>query len=96
MRSFDYSKLKEHQWDSEVLGLVAQIHEFKGRQELYLKQKPAALEKLIEIAKIQMAHCAKEIVFTEQMIHLYRNALIYRLDVGRAAIDDFIRYVPEI
>ena len=50
MRSFDYSKLKEYQWDSEVLGLVAQIHEFKGRQELYLKQKPAALEKLVEIA----------------------------------------------
>ena len=53
MRSFDYGKLKECQWDSEILGLVAQIHEFKGRQELYLKQKPAALEKLVEIAKIQ-------------------------------------------
>ena len=36
MRNFDYRKLKEYQWDSEVLGLVAQIHEFKGRQELYL------------------------------------------------------------
>ena len=29
-----------------MLGLVAQIHEFKGKQELYLKQKPAALEKV--------------------------------------------------
>lgn len=36
MRGFDYRKLKEYQWDSEVLGLVAQIHEFKGRQELYV------------------------------------------------------------
>lgn len=61
MRSFDYSKLKEHQWDSEVLGLVAQIHEFKGRQELYLKQKPAALEKLIEIAKIQSTEASNKI-----------------------------------
>lgn len=51
MRTFNYATLKDHQWDSEILGLVAQIHEFKGRHELYLKQKPAALDKLIEIAK---------------------------------------------
>ena len=38
MRTFEYSKLQSQQWDSEILGLVAQIHEFKGRQELYLKQ----------------------------------------------------------
>ena len=61
MRSFDYSKLKNYQWDSEVLGLVAQIHEFKGRQELYLKQKPAALEKLVEIAKIQSTEASNKI-----------------------------------
>ena len=53
MRIFNYANLKNHRWDSEILGLVAQIHEFKGKQELYLKQKPAALEKLVEIAKIQ-------------------------------------------
>ncbi|MCM1208876.1 MAG: Fic family protein, partial [Ruminococcus sp.] len=43
MRIFNYANLKDYRWDSEVLGLVAQIHEFKGKQELYLKQKPAAL-----------------------------------------------------
>ena len=53
MRSFDYSALKNKTWDNEILGLVAQIHEYKGRQELYLKQKPEKLDKLIEIAKIQ-------------------------------------------
>ena len=52
MRIFNYANLKDYRWDSEILGLVAQIHEFKGKQELYLKQKPAALEKLVEIAKI--------------------------------------------
>ncbi len=61
MRSFDYGKLKTHQWDSEILGLVAQIHEFKGRQELYLKQKPAALERLVEIAKIQSTEASNKI-----------------------------------
>ena len=61
MRSFEYGKLKTHQWDSEILGLVAQIHEFKGRQELYLRQKPATLEKLVEIAKIQSTEASNKI-----------------------------------
>lgn len=53
MRSFDYSVLKNKTWDNEILGLVAQIHEYKGRQELYLRQKPEELDRLVEIAKIQ-------------------------------------------
>lgn len=61
MREFNYSKLKNSQWDSEILGLVAQIHEFKGRQELYLKQKPATLDKLIETAKIQSTEASNKI-----------------------------------
>ena len=61
MRTFDYTKLKERKWDSEILGLVAQIHEFKGRQELYLKQKPVELDRLIEIAKVQSTESSNEI-----------------------------------
>ena len=40
MRNFNYGRLKEVRWDSEVLGLVAQIHEYKGKQMLFLRQKP--------------------------------------------------------
>lgn len=61
MRLFDYNLLKEQQWDSEILGLVAQIHEYKGRQEMYLKQKPVVLDKLIEIAKIQSTEASNKI-----------------------------------
>lgn len=53
MRSFNYSSIKDHKWDSEVLGLIASIYRYVGKQELYLKQKPHELEKLVEIAKIQ-------------------------------------------
>ena len=53
MRTFDYKKIAEYSWDNEVLSYVAKIHECKGRQELYLKQRPAELERLVEIAKIQ-------------------------------------------
>ena len=61
MRNFNYSKLKEVRWDSEVLGLVAQIHEYKGKQALFLSQKPATLEKLVEIAKIQSTEASNKI-----------------------------------
>mgnify|MGYP000941043632 FL=1 len=61
MRSFNYSKIKDKKWDSEVLGLVASIYRYQGKQELYLKQKPEELNKLIEIAKIQSTEASNEI-----------------------------------
>lgn len=61
MRNFNYSKIKDKKWDSEVLGLVASIYKYQGKQELYLKQKPEELNKLIEIAKIQSTEASNEI-----------------------------------
>ena len=61
MREFNYTELSNRSWDSEILSYVAQIHEFKGRQELYLKQKPADLDRLVEIAKIQSTEASNEI-----------------------------------
>lgn len=61
MRNFDYRKLKDMKWDNEMLGLVAQIHEYKGKQALFLKQKPATLEKLVDIAKIQSTEASNKI-----------------------------------
>ena len=39
MRTFDYSKLENQQWDTEILNLVAKIHECKGRQEFFCLPK---------------------------------------------------------
>lgn len=61
MRDFNYGKLRNIKWDNEVLGLVAQIHEYKGKQALFLKQKPETLEKLVEIAKIQSTESSNKI-----------------------------------
>lgn len=61
MRGFNYSKIKDKKWDSEVLGLVASIYRYQGKQELYLRQKPEELNKLIEIAKIQSTEASNEI-----------------------------------
>lgn len=61
MRNFNYSQLKEKLWDSEMLGLIAAIYKETGKQELYLKQRPDELEKLVEIAKIQSAEASNAI-----------------------------------
>lgn len=61
MRSFNYSEIKNHKWDSEILGYIAAIYKEAGKQELYLKQRPAELEKLVEIAKIQSTEASNAI-----------------------------------
>ena len=50
MREFNYSKIKDQKWDSDILGYIAAIYKEAGKQELYLKQRPEELEKLVEIA----------------------------------------------
>lgn len=61
MRIFNYSKIKEQKWDSEILGLIAAIYKEAGKQEIYLKQRPEELEKLVEIAKIQSTEASNAI-----------------------------------
>ena len=48
-------------WDSEILGYIAAIYKAAGKQELYLKQRPAELAKLVEIAKIQSTEASNAI-----------------------------------
>ena len=61
MRSFDYSKLAERAWPADILNLVAKIHECKGRQDMYVRQKPVELDRLVEIAKIQSTEASNKI-----------------------------------
>ncbi len=61
MRNFNYSEISNKKWDSEVLGLIAAVYKEAGKQELYLKQRPAQLEKLVEIAKVQSTEASNSI-----------------------------------
>ena len=61
MRMFNYSTIREQKWDSEVLSYIAAIYKEAGKQELYLKQRPEELEKLVEIAKIQSTEASNAI-----------------------------------
>lgn len=61
MRVFNYENLEKSKWDSEIVNLLVQIHEHKGKQELFLKRKPAVLDKLMKSAKIQSAEDSNKI-----------------------------------
>ena len=61
MRDFNYSMLKEQKWGTDILSLIAAIYRYVGKQELYLKQRPDELEKLVEIAKIQSTESSNAI-----------------------------------
>lgn len=61
MRAFNYSEIKNQKWDSDILSLIAAIYKEAGKQEMYLKQRPEELEKLVEIAKIQSTEASNAI-----------------------------------
>ena len=62
MRRFDYSFLKERAWDNEIVGYLSQIHEQKGRQNLFIE----AQRKLKLIRQIAVLESKKnDIVFRD-------------------------------
>ena len=61
MRVFDYSKISKQKWDSEILGLIAAIYREVGKQELWSRQKPEQLNRLIDIAKVQSTEASNAI-----------------------------------
>ena len=61
MRDFNYTKIRDNKWDSELLGLIASIYKEAGKQEMYLKQRPEELDKLVEIAMIQSTEASNAI-----------------------------------
>ena len=61
MRHFDYSKFDSILWDNEIISYLTQIHEHKGRQELFSRQKPVELAKLTDVAKVQSVESSNRI-----------------------------------
>lgn len=53
MREFDYEAYKAYRWDNEIVNFLSQIHEYKGRQVFFLRQKPVEMDRLIEVARVQ-------------------------------------------
>jgi Fic family protein len=53
MKEINYKQFETLNIPNEIINMLSAIHEYKGKQELFLKTKPEVLEKLVEIAKIQ-------------------------------------------
>lgn len=53
MRKFNYLKLIDLSLPVNIYHIIAGIHEYKGKQELYVENYPDVLEKMINVAKIQ-------------------------------------------
>ena len=52
MREFNYLKLMELSLPVNIYHTIAKIHEYKGKLELYVKNYPDVLDKMIDVAKI--------------------------------------------
>lgn len=66
MRKFDYKTIPDEIMNHEIMNLVSAIHEYKGKQELFIEAKPVVLEAMLEIAKIQSTGASNRIegIFT--------------------------------
>ena len=53
LRKFNYLKLMELSLPVNIYHTIAKIHEYKGKQELYVENYSDILEKMIDVAKIQ-------------------------------------------
>ena len=61
MRSFDYSKKWEKLLTPEIVALLTRIHEYKGKQSLFIETKADTLTQLVEIARIQSTEASNTI-----------------------------------
>lgn len=61
MRRFNNNHLNNQHWDTEIVSYLAKIHEFKGRQELFLSNKPDVLKGLVELAIVQSTQSSNKI-----------------------------------
>ena len=61
MRDYDYSEKWKKLLTPEIVTMLAQIHEYKGEQNLFIEAKADTLGQLVEIAKVQSAEASNKI-----------------------------------
>lgn len=66
MRTFDYQVLPNELLQPELMNLVSAIHEYKGKQDLFIEAKPDILQAMLEVARIQSTGASNRIegIFT--------------------------------
>ena len=66
MRSFDYENKLRNYLEPDIVSLLTSIHEFRGKEALFMEAKQDALIQLVEIARIQSTDASNRIegIFT--------------------------------
>ena len=71
MRAFDYRALEKKAWDTDIVNPVSKIHEYKWRQNLFIRQRPTELERLVEIAKIQSTEASNKLEGIDDVVNKF-------------------------
>ncbi len=61
VKEFNYQKLEKLSITYDLLNMLTKIHEYKGKQELYITTKPEILNKLTDLALIQSTEASNKI-----------------------------------
>ncbi|MDD3000682.1 MAG: Fic family protein [Candidatus Riflebacteria bacterium] len=61
MRDYAFEKKWKKLLTPEIIALLTKIHEYRGRQNLYVESKPAVLTRLVETAKVQSTEASNRI-----------------------------------
>ena len=61
MRIYNYENKWEQFLTPEIVSMLTQIHEFKGKQNLFIESSADALSQLVDIAKIQSTEASNKI-----------------------------------
>ncbi len=61
MRSFDYRKIPDELMSYELMNLVSAIHEYKGKQDLFIEARSDVLESMLQVARIQSTGASNRI-----------------------------------
>lgn len=61
LKIFDYENLAQDLFVPEIVNLISEIHEHKGKQELYIASEPDILKSMLEIARIQSTGASNRI-----------------------------------
>lgn len=83
MRYFDYKNVPEKLLTPEIVQMIGNIHEHKGKQELFLEANIDELKTLLEVAMIQSTGASNRIegIYTsdkrlEELVRQKRNPAI--------------------
>ena len=61
MHAFDYKETPKHLLTPDIVNMLSSLHEFRGKQELYIEAESDVLIALLDIAKIQSTKASNKI-----------------------------------